>query len=620
MTTSVGQILLKSAVPKELHQDRLSFDKKFTHTFFTKLAENHPEQYKDVLKRLSEIASEAAWNSGASISLSGLSKSRAKESVLAPVRAKVQSIIDDDTLSDKDRSKAIIETVLPASTPLIDAMLEEAKQENSPYYRQVASGGRGKASDLNSLRGADLLATDNRERPIPFPVFHSYAEGLDPAEWFAGSFSQRRNMIGTKLATADSGFTTKQLVNAAHRLVVNKEKPVETRLPVGLPTTVEDRDNIGAVLAHDAGPYKAGTTLTSSILDDLDDKDVKDILVHSPLTDLTEDGGISRYAAGRRDRNDLAMIGDNIGTMSAQVIGEKLSQGSLNSKHQSLMGSKRQNRGGQVYLNRLLSGPEHFPEAGPLSEVSGKVLNVVKAPQGGHEVTVGDKTYYINEGLAPIVKVGDEVDVGDDLSDGVPHPKQLVKLRGLGEARRVYTNYLKEGLADSGVAVTRRNIEPVVAGLLNWAKIDTADGIGDSVPDDIVPANKLIAQYKPRPTARQYAPNLAIGKYLEEPALHYTPGTRITKKVAADLQKWKIKDVHADDNAPEWSPYMERSVLGVYHDPDWQVRLQGFYTSGAFMDSLHRGGVSDTKSTSYIPALAKGQDFGKDLRTKGIYG
>jgi DNA-directed RNA polymerase subunit beta' len=620
MTTSVGQLLLKSAVPKDLQKDRLNFDKKSTHEFFTTLANNHPEQYKDVLKRLSEIASEAAWNAGASISLSGLRKSKAKETVLAPVRAKVQAIIDDDSLSDEERNKAIVETLLPTAQPLIDAVLEEAKQENSPYYRQVASGGRGKASDLNSLRGADLLATDNKERPIPFPVFHSYAEGLDPAEWFAGSFSQRRNMSNVKLGTASAGYSSKMLVNAAHRLVVNKEKPIETRLPVGLPTTVDDRDNVGAVLAYDAGPYKAGTTLTSGILDDLDDKDIKDILVHSPLTDLSEDGGISRYAAGKRDRDQLALIGDNIGVTSAQVIGEKLSQGMLSSKHASMMGNKRQNRSGQVYLDRLLSGPENFPEAGPLADISGKITNIVKAPQGGHDVFVGDKSYHIGEGLEPVVKIGDEVDIGDDLSDGVPHPKQLVALRGLGEARRVYMNYLKEGLADSGVAVTRRNIEPVVAGLLNWAKVDTPDGIGDAVPDDIVPANKLIAQYKPRPTAKPYAPSLAIGKYLEEPALHYTPGTLITKKVAADLQKWKIKDVTADDNTPEWSPYMERAVMGVYHDPDWQTRLQGFYTSGAFLDSLHRGGVSDTKSTSYVSALAKGVDFGKDLRTKGIYG
>lgn len=620
MTTSVGQLLLKSAVPKELHKDRLTFDKKTTHEFFTTLAENHPEQYKDVLKRLSEIASEAAWNAGASISLSGLRKSKAKETVLGPVRAKVQAIIDDDSLTDEERNKAIVETILPTAKPLTDAILEEARLEDSPYYRQVASGGRGKASDLNSLRGADLLATDNKQMPIPFPVFHSYAEGLDPVEWFAGSFSQRRNMSDVKLGTATAGFTGKMLVNAAHRLVVNKEMPIATRLPVGLPTTVEDRDNVGAVLAQDAGPYKAGTLLTNSILDDLDDKEVTDILVHSPLTDLTEDGGISRYAAGRRGASGLAIIGDNIGTTSAQVIGEKLSQGMLSSKHNTMMGSKRQNRAGQVYLDRLLGAPENFPEAGPLSDISGKVTNIVKAPQGGHDITVGDKSFYVGEGLEPVVKIGDEVDVGDDLSDGVPHPKQLVALRGLGEARRVYMNYLKEGLADSGVAVTRRNLEPVVAGLLNWAKVDTPDGIGDAVPDDIVPANKLIAQYKPRPTAKTYAPSLAVGKYLEEPALHYTPGTRITKKVAADLQKWKIKDVTADDNTPEWSPYMERAVMSVYHDPDWQTRLQGFYTTNAFMDSLHRGGVSDTKSTSYVPALAKGVDFGKDLRTKGIYG
>jgi hypothetical protein len=190
----------------------------------------------------------------------------------------------------------------------------------------------------------------------------------------------------------------------------------------------------------------------------------------------------------------------------------------------------------------------------------------------------------------------------------------------MGEARRVYANALHEAFNESGVEASKRNVQAVVAGLLNWAKVTNPDGIGDNVVDDIAPFNRLVYNYKPRPTAKLVPPKQAVGKYLDEPVLHYTPGTRVNSKVLANLQKFGIKDVHAHDEQPDFEPEHVRSVLSVYHDPDWQTRLAGFYTSSAFQKSVHRGAESDANSTSYFPALAKGVGFGKNLTTTGTYG
>ena len=65
---------------------------------------------------------------------------------------------------------------------------------------------------------------------------------------------------------------------------------------------------------------------------------------------------------------------------------------------------------------------------------------------------------------------------------------------------------------------------------------------------------------------------------------------------------------------------MVRSVMSVYHDPDWRTQQAGFYTASAFQKSLHRGAESDTRSTSYVPALAEGKDFGAGLKSLGKYG
>ncbi len=620
-TTTVGTLMINQALPEDLRrEDGFRFDKQGMKELLQQLAEKHPEQYKEVLQKLNDIGRSTVYSSGHSVSLSGLAKSEAKDKTIGAARQKVQQIIDDDRIPENKKDEQIISTLLPLGPDLQAAMYEEAKKENNPYYLQLISGSRGKKSDYNSLRGADLLTSDQNGKVMPVPLFHSYAEGLDPVEYWAGLYSQRKNDIAVKMSTGEAGFMGKKLANATHRIVVTKETPDPTRLPVGLPVDPKDHDNVGAVLAADTGPYKAGQVITSDMLRNIKETGADEILIHSPLTEPTEDGGISRWAAGRRNRFDLSHIGDNIGIPAAQSISEKLSQGALASKHKSLMAGTKAERGGFDYLNRLVEAPESFPEAGPLADETGVVKAVDKAPQGGHFITIGTKKHYVHSGLDPIVKPGDQVDPGDDLTNGIPHPADLVQHRGIGEARRVYMHLLKEGLDNSGITSHRRNLEAIVAGLINWAQVKDPNGIGEHVPDDVVGYGQLTHNYKPREDATLQPVRHSIGRFLEEPALHYGPGTRITKKVAKHLDKHGIADVYSHEEPPGFEPVHQRGLLATHQDPDWQVPLAGFYSASAFQHSLSRGATSNPDSTSFVPALARGKGFGKDLGSSGTYG
>lgn len=625
--TTLGMILINDSLPPKYRRRRV-FDKKAVHELFMQLANEDPDLYTQVLHDLSDLGASVAWTEGASVSLSSLRATPRKQALLTEFREKLYHVLNDDTLDDEQRNAAIVELAKPYVDRMRDLVVEEAREEESPYMIQIESGARGKKADLNSLRGADILVTDQNDQFIPVPVLHSYADGLTPAEWFATSYGQRKGAIGVKFATSDAGFYTKRLSNAAHRFVVTHEQPRAWRHPVGLPVPTDDADNIGAVLAAPAGPYAAGTVITKDVLDDLSDAGIDEILIHSPMTEYTEDNGISRLAAGRRIHGQqLTPVGENIGLQAAQAIGERLSQGALSSKHAAGVSDTRARRSGFVYLNRLVEAPEHFPEASPLSDVNGVVTAVRPLPQGGHEIVIGDRSYYLPAQQHPIVRPGDNVEVGDPLGDGVPHPKQLVELRGIGEARRVLMQYYREALQDSGAPAHRRNIEPVIAGLLNWVEaVDVApedqdhDGVPDAVPGDVVFANRVFARYTPRPDSLDLEPSAAVGMYLEEPVLHYTPGTYVTHKVADTLKKWGIPSVLAHRSPPWFAPRFVRSVYSVYYDPDWRTKLLGFYTTRAFLESVRRGAVSDTMSTSYVPALAKPSTFGQNLPSLGKYG
>lgn len=617
--TTIGTMLINDALPEDLRRGEHALDKKGVHRLFMQLAEKYPDEYKDVLKKLSNVGRTAAWTEGMSVSLAALRRSQAKDRVLGPVRHQINRILEDDSLTDEQRKEQMIDTLIKVSPKLQKEVFEESKRERSPFALQIQSGARGNPGSLASLRGADLLATDQEDRFIPVPLMHSYAEGFTPAEYFAASYGQRKGQLDVKMATADAGFLNKQLVNAAHRQVITREQPNQTRLPTGLPVKTDDRHNVGAVLAIDTGPIKAGTVLTSDMLSRLSDEGHDELLIYSPMTEMSEDGGISALAAGRRTRQGLHLIGDNIGIPAAQAIGERLGQGALSSKHTAGV-QTRIPKAGFEYINRLIQAPETFPEAGPLSEQEGTVNDVKKASQGGHYIVVGDKSYYAGPDLEVKVRVGDQVERGDDLTDGTPHPRDLVRLRGVGEARRVYLGHLRDALENSGIKVHRRNLESVVTGLLNWARVTAPDGIGDNIYDDVVPYNRLTYNYTPRPGAAALSPKKAVGRYLEEPVLHYTPGTQVTRRVAEQLEKWKVGDVYSHEDEPDFEPHMVRGMLSVYHDPDWKTQLAGFYTSRAFQRSLHRGGESDAQSTSFVPGITQPTRFARNLRTLGKYG
>lgn len=620
MEQTVGRLLLKRALPPGISPDR-EWTKSGVRDLLTEIAEKHPDKYEQVVHDLIQIGKQAAYSDGSQLSLKNIQASQAKQRVLGPIRAQVEAIQESD-LPEDEKDRKIVELMHGVAGPLRDALMEEAKQEGNPIGEQIRGGAKGNADNLRSLRAGDLLYDDHNDDPIPVPIFNSYSDGLDPVEYWASTYGARKGLVSVKFATADAGFFGKRIGNAAHRLVVTDDKPVPQRLPVGLPVQADDPDNIGTVLAHPVAGYPAGTVITSSVLKNLKKQlGDKRFLVHSPITSLAENGGIDRWSAGVREKSRMAPVGDNIGLAAAQAIAERISQGMLGAKHGGGVSSgPKEERTGYKYLDRLVEAPATFTQAGMMAPEDGHVQGIEEAPQGGKFVVVAGKRIYVPPHRQVTVKAGDEVEAGDMLTDGIPHPAELVKHKGLGEARRVFTDSMMEGLRNSGITANRRNVELVATGLINHVRVNNVDGIGDYNVDDVVPYSALFAKgYQPRPDARKMAVAESRGKYLEEPVLHYSPGTRVTKKVQADLQEFGVPDVHAHDKPPEFEPHYVRGMMNLYHDPDWMTQLGGFYTGKAFQKSVQHGAASTPKSTSFYPGLATNPNFGESLSETGKY-
>ena len=608
METTVGQLMVNEALPPDMRDYNRTIDKKSLLGVFEDLANKYPDMYADINQKLHQVAQHAVTTFGgvASLSLDALKTPLAVQEARKDLAAEIGKI-NNSKGTQEDKNDKIVQLVAANVQKMQDLNYQEGLKENNPFALQVKSGSRGNAVQFQSLRVGDMMVTDHKDRPIPIPMLKSYAEGLDPVEYWAGSYGARRGSISVKFATPKSGFLGKQLAMASHRLMVT-EKDCGTHN--GIMVQASDPDNEGAVLQQDVGSYKAGTVLLPKMLKTLGDRK---IMIRSPMTCQAEQG-ICGHCAGIREHGDFPALNSNIGIAAAQALAEPIGQGQLSLKHTGGVISKtkdRHTKDGIDLINQLVQVPENFQGAAAVSTVDGRVSSVENAPQGGLFVSVAGKQHWVAPGEEVSVKPGDEVEAGDVLSSGIPNPAEITQHKGIGEGRRYFTELFTKTLRDNKFPANRRNVELLARGLINHVRVTEPDGPLDTAPDDVVEYDDLVRGYTPRFGFKTMAPKQALGYYLEAPALHYSIGTRITPKVAKSLAEAKMDQVKVHADKPSFVPEQTRAMETLSHSSDWMVRLGGFGLKKGLSDAVQHSMSSDLHGTSFIPSLAQGVEFGR---------
>lgn len=296
-------------------------------------------------------------------------------------------------------------------------------------------------------------------------------------------------------------------------------------------------------------------------------------------------------------------------------------QGALNTKHQggASSGAKREYSGFNV-INQFVQTPEVFPDRAAVAKEEGRVNAVREAPQGGHYIQVNDKEHYVPQGYPVLVKPGDDVEAGDQLAEGLIDPGEIVELRGLGSGRRYYRDRLNRLLEDSGMPTDARNVELLSRAALDHVQVNDADEDDDYLPDDVMSYSYMQATHTPPEDAAPSKLKTSVGRYLQNPTLHYTVGTKITPRMAKRMEEAGIEDVITSAASPKFSPHMVRLRSASHHNPDWLASMHTSYLKKQLQDSSARGRDTDVKQNiHFAPRLAIGVDFGKDIRETGKF-
>lgn len=606
---TAGEVLIKSLLPPDIEIPK-PLNSSNIKLLYAEIAKKYPEKFPELSKEIGNLGALFSYISGGpSLTLEDVSPTYELDPVRREIESNIEKIIDDKKLTREEKEQKIIDYVLKYDDFFVEKTKEILRQRDGSLGAQLISGSRGKPVDARRILTGDVLYVDHSGKPVAMPVLRGFMIGLTPAQYWISGYGARRGWVLTNLGTADAGYLSKQLTNAAHGLiVVGIDSNRQDRFVRGLPTDVNDPDNVGSYLAIDIGGYKRNTVITPEILADLASKGYKDILVRSVIAKKAANGGVYSRDVGLFENNRILSPGDMVGIIAAQSVGEPITQMVIGAKHS----------GGTAKTDVNISSLIHFLQApsiyrgGIHSSVTGKITKIIPSEVGGYFVYVGNVPHYVSPHLQVTKQVGDYVEEGDQLTNGLPNPSKLVAYKGIGEGRRLYMETLRDIYKKTGFNIRRRNLEILTAGLVDHVKF--TQPFRDYLPGDVTRYHgieRIWIEEGGRNGAKLVSVDSSVGKYLEAPVLHYTVGTKILPSFVNVLKKFGIKQVLVHDEPPPFVPFFSPAEKVMDFESDWMVRFLGGVAGQKknLLQAVHKGQYSDLQGTSFVPSLASGIGF-----------
>ena len=400
------------------------------------------------------------------------------------------------------------------------------------------------------------------------------------------------------------------IANAANKVVTTRDCGTTN----GVLMRVDDPHVIDRYLASPEHGFPRNTLIEPRVVQKFKDVHDADMVVRSPMT-CAATAGVCQMCMGLDEKGRNHSIGTNVGVRTAQALAEPLTQMALGSKHAVLTIRERKlEPQGLKGVRQLLEIPQAFAHEASLAPEDGSVTAIEKAPQGGHFVVVNRNKVYARPELTVKVKVGDRVEAGDSLTDGVPHPAKLAATKGIGAAREHLVNSLQRVYTNEGVAMDRRHFELLAKSLLNHVRLaDQDDRHPELLRGEVVNYNAFRDTYAK--DVERVRLSDAVGRLLGQEIFQYTFGTRVTPSLVKELGARGVKEVLVGRKVPNVEHVMKPLATNPLLDSDWMALLAHRGLKGTISRAASEGLSSDIHGTHPVPAYA----FGAELR-RGLDG
>ncbi len=460
-----------------------------------------------MLDKLKDLGFKYSTVAGVTVSIYDVVTSDKKEELVEEANKLVEKVNKQykrGLITEEERYSKVIET-WHKTKDMVQAELEEkAKADlDNPIFMMMHSKARGNISNFTQIAGMRGLMQKPNGQAIEIPVLSSFREGLSVSEFFLSTHSARKGSADTALKTADSGYLTRRLVDVSQDIIV-KEEDCGTENGVVVHEFLNDKTGavieslydriIGRytnkkVIHPETGEVIADklTYITEPIAEKIVAAGIKEVEIRTILTCGTKNGVCQKCYGRNLATGNLVEIGEAIGVMAAQSIGEPGTQLTMRTFHTGGVA------GGEDITQGLPRVQELFEARNPkgkatIAEINGKITKITE-DHGKFKINIKNKLetkeHVTNYGSKLRVEVGDEVVAGDKLTEGAISPKELLAVTDPVTTQEYILKEIQNTYRSQGVDISDKHIEVIAKRMISKIRIVDAGGT-DFLPGAMV--------------------------------------------------------------------------------------------------------------------------------------
>ncbi len=516
--TTVGKLLFNSVLPKDYAFINGEINKKRIVSMVDDLIEKYGiENVPAIIDKIKTFGFKYATHSGVTWGIDDIIIPDGKKDIVEKAKGKIDNIVDHfntGLISKEERLRQTIE-VWHGAKDDVEKLMPATLPKNGPVADMVLSGARGSMGNITQMAGMKGLITNTAGETIEFPIISCSKEGLTPLEYFITTHGARKGLTDTALNTAKSGYLTRKMFVVAQDTIITEEdcgtkegviidKFAISGIEVPIAKHIKGRFLSEDVKTKDGEVlFKKGALLSKNEAQKIENSGVTSVSVRSPLSCKTSNGICVKCYGIDLGKNKVVELGEAVGTVAGQAIGEPGTQLTMRTFHAGGTASV----GGDI-VSGLPRVEELFEKRKPknpavVASVSG-TISEVKVTDKEKLIAVTpvleDRTkskdrieYSVSLNRTLFVKVGDEIKKGDIITDGSADIDELFKYAGRDKTIDYIIHEINKPYELQGENVSRKHIETVVRQMFSRKKI-TNPGDTVFIDGDIVEATYLIEE------------------------------------------------------------------------------------------------------------------------------
>lgn len=514
--TSVGRLIFNKVLPNDFGFVNKTLNKKELGKLLAKFIDKYGigEVWK-TLDNIKRLGFYYASISGVSWGMDDLTIPQEKKNIFKEAEkeeALVREQFEQGLLTDFERKSRIV-SIWEKAKEQVAKIVPKNLDPYGSVYTIIDSGARGSWSQPTQMMGMKGLVANPQGETIELPIKSSYKEGLSVLEFFINTHGARKGLTDTALKTASAGYLTRRLVDVAQDIVI-KDKDCRTTEGINLLRTEGDEYGhafnqrlLGRMALEDvkAGNkilVKAGEIINRETAEAILNSNIESVKVRSPITCKVLNGICAKCYGYDMSKIQLIELGEAVGVVAAQSIGEPGTQLTLRTFHSGGVAGADITHGlprvQELFEVRIPKGKAYLAENdGVVEDIEDrKQFKVIKLKVSKTAVK-GKKTkvveYPVLRATTIFVSVGDKISKGDQLCEGSLDLQELFEFKGKEAVEKYIINEVQKIYASEGSAISDKHIEIIIRAMFSRVQIKDV-GDTDFVIGEVIEKSKFLAE------------------------------------------------------------------------------------------------------------------------------